>query len=388
MQADPPPPELDERQAQFMKARGFVWNAKSRSWAKGDPARAQRLEARSAARVVRWEGKQSDVSELALSCVRSATKRFEATLRDARDEALRSTQTDRKIALQIKDRIMKPYAVPAWLLMQVAFLAWLVDAGCVGLGNLSGPEQLYVPACVGLAFALLLSPLRRERWTRQPGIEDSDGALERLLVDAALGSYALPAPWEWRGAEPRWGAAVLAAEGLAGVNMAGFWHGGVQAAVVASTAPAAGEPAAAFLGILAVASVATARAAYFFDTAVDGVPAEVAAAASLAERAESYYGMTARSAEEASLSVSVVERLAEGWRERFGSAAGSRAEQLLLTSASAASCGVAWELGGRCTLAPAFALAFSAVDTYLLSPDAELTRVTLRLEDVEPCVER
>ena len=33
MQQDPPPPELDERQAQFMEARGFKWNPKSRSWA-------------------------------------------------------------------------------------------------------------------------------------------------------------------------------------------------------------------------------------------------------------------------------------------------------------------------------------------------------------------
>ena len=52
---------------------------------------------------------------------------------------------------------------------------------------------LFVPAAIGAAFAPLLSVLRRERWRRQPGVEDGEGALERLLVDAQTGSYALPA---------------------------------------------------------------------------------------------------------------------------------------------------------------------------------------------------
>ena len=52
---------------------------------------------------------------------------------------------------------------------------------------------LLVPAAIGAAFAPLLSVLRRERWRRQPGVEDGEGALERLLVDAQTGSYALPA---------------------------------------------------------------------------------------------------------------------------------------------------------------------------------------------------
>ena len=64
-------------------------------------------------------------------------------------------------------------------------------------------------------------------------VEDEQGALERLLVDAGLGSFALPAPWDWRFSEPRWRGAAFLAESLAAANLALFWHGGVQAAVAA-----------------------------------------------------------------------------------------------------------------------------------------------------------
>ena len=55
--------------------------------------------------------------------------------------------------------------------------------------------------------------------------------------------------------------------------------------------------------------------------------------------------------------------------------------QLTLSFVSAALCGVAFELSGRSILGPSLALAFAAVDTYVLRPDPELTRVTLELEN-------
>ena len=110
MAADPPPPELDERQAAFMKARGFTWNAKTRSWIQGDPQRARRLECRSSARVLRWNGDQQLIPDAALTTIREATTRFETALREAREEAIGKDETDKKIALYIKDKIGAWYA--------------------------------------------------------------------------------------------------------------------------------------------------------------------------------------------------------------------------------------------------------------------------------------
>lgn len=413
--SDPPPPELDERQADFMRRRGFEWSAKRRAWVTGDPSsaerHAERLECRSAARVLRWEGDPDALAPPVLSAVRAATRRLEQRLREARERALEEKEVDRRVALRIKDHLMKPYAPALWLLVQLSVLAALVDAGCAhgsalgaagaGTGSgavaggpgteivISGTEIAIsgTEIAIGLAFAPLLAALRRERWVRQPGVEDGDGALERVLVDAVLGSHALPAPWEWRCVERAWGRAVLVSESLAALNTALFWHGGVQAAVLAACTPAMGELGAACLGVLAIAAAAAARAVYFEDPIVDGIPAEVGEAKLLASRAETYYGMTASSAAEAAASVAALHACTDGWVAKFGRACEARTTLLLLCVASAVGGALAYELAGHSALAPAFALCFSAVDTYVLRPQPELTRVTLALRDLETRLE-
>ena len=399
--SDPPPPELDERQADFMRRRGFEWSAKRRAWVAGDPSRAERhaerLECRSAARVLRWEGDQDALAPPVLSAVRAATRRVELRLREARERALEEKEVDRRVALRIKDHLMKPYAPAVWLLVQLSVLAALVDAGCAhgsalgaaGVGTGSGAvagglgREIGTSVAIGLAFAPLLATLRRERWVRQPGVEDGDGALERVLVDAVLGSHALPAPWEWRCVERAWGLAVLASESLVAFNTALFWHGGAQATVLAACTPAMGELGAACLGVLAIAAAAAARAVYFEDPIVDGIPAEVGEAKLLASRAETYYGMTASSAAEAAASVAALHAVTDGWVAKFGLACEARTTLLFLCVAHAAGGALAYELAGHSVLAPAFASCFSAVDTYVLRPQPELTRVTLALGDLE-----
>ena len=47
---DPPAPELEERQAAIMRARGFRWEAKRRAWVRGQPR--ERLECRSGGRLL------------------------------------------------------------------------------------------------------------------------------------------------------------------------------------------------------------------------------------------------------------------------------------------------------------------------------------------------
>lgn len=375
LQADPPPPELDERQAEFMRQRGFEWNPKARSWSKGDPARAQRLEVRSAGRVLKWEGNHELMSEVQLRAVKSATKRFQSTLREARDTAITSSDTDRRIGLKVKDTLARPYAPAMWLLLQASTLAFLMDTD---VGWQLEPEGVGISMAIGAAFAPLVAILRSERWVRQPGVEDGDGALERLLVDAALGSYALPAPWEWRGSEPQWSAAIVLAEGLASVNMAFFWHGLVQAAIVQLCTDGLGDLAAAFVGVLVVAATSVLRAAYFCDPVLDGVHAEVAAAARLDANAAAYYSMTAAGEEEAA-AVAAIRAMAHSWQSKFAVQTGAGFEQLIFTFTSAALCAVAWELGGRTAITPALTLALSAVGTYALSADPEMACVTLPL---------
>ena len=399
--SDPPPPELDERQADFMRRRGIEWSAKRRAWVTGDPSRAERhaerLECRSAARVLRWEGDPDALAPPVLSAVRAATRRLELRLREARERALEEKEVDRRVALRIKDHLMKPYAPAVWLLVQLSVLAALVDAGCAhgsalgaaGAGTGSGAvaggsgTEIAISVAIGFAFAPLLAALRRERWVRQPGVEDGDGALERVLVDAVLGSHALPAPWEWRCVERAWVLAVLASESLVAFNTALFWHGGAQATVLAACTPAMGELGAACLGVLAIAAAAAARAVYFEDPIVDGIPAEVGEAKLLASRAETYYGMTASSAAEAAASVAALQAVTDGWVAKFGLACEARTTLLFLCVASAAGGALAYELAGHSVLAPAFASCFSAVDTYVLRPQPELTRVTLALGDLE-----
>jgi hypothetical protein len=77
----------------------------------------------------------------------------------------------------------------------------------------------------------------------------------------------------------------------------------------------------------------------------------------------------------------------DGWVAKFGRACEARTTLLLLCVASAVGGALAYELAGHSALAPAFALCFSAVDTYVLRPQPELTRVTLALSDLETRLE-
>ena len=132
-QQESPPPELDEQQAAFMKARGFVWNAKTRAWAKGDPERLKKLEVRSSSRYLRWEGDQAQLPEETITAIREATRRFEKELRDAREEALQESEEDRRIALFVKNTFGDGIAVPLWVVWQL-----ILGAACLTASDSGG----------------------------------------------------------------------------------------------------------------------------------------------------------------------------------------------------------------------------------------------------------
>ena len=316
--------------------------------------------------------------------VRKAVERCEAALQEARDEAIQTSDSDRKITLKIKDRISSTWAPYVWVLVQSISSACLLRA--VSPGHIADASQVGISLAIGASFAPILSALRRARWARQPGMEDGEGALERLLVDAALGSYALPAPWEWRASEARWGASAALAESIASVNVVLFWHAGVQASVARVGTEAIGPLEGTAMGMFAVVAAAAARCTYFYDRALDGAPAELAAARRLAQRAEGYYAMTSTSDEARRAAVHATEALAEAWARKFavgdGLVGDDLVEQLALASASAGVCALAWELSGQSAIAPIVALALCAADVYLLRPDPELTAVTVLLDDL------
>ena len=338
-----------------------------------------------------WDGDESGAASEKISAIRRATDRFENALREAREQALGERQVDRRLALQVKDRIAKPYAPFAWCAIQLVVGASLVSFTGYGdamAATADASPPLIVPIAIGVAFAPLLSALRRERWRRQPGVEDGEGGLERLLVDAQLGSYALPAPWEWRASEPmRWGLLACAAESLAALNVGLCWHAGVQQGVETTAAPLVGDGAAALLAALTVASCGAGRAAYFFDEVRDGLPAELEAARRLNATAPSYYyGMTSASADEAALSTRAIGALTAAWTTKFAAVAEDDSEarfsQYALSFAHAGMCALLWELAGRSLLAPTLALALAAADVYVLRPDTEQSRARIKLDAV------
>ena len=163
-----------------------------------------------------------------------------------------------------------------------------------------------------------------------------------------------------------------------------YREGGPEQLAVA--AAVLGDAIGAFLGILAVAAASVARTIYFFDEARDGLPAEMETATRLAATAESYYGMTATTPEEAATSIAATRALASAWTSKFDPVSedddDARFSQILLGFVQASACGIAWELSGRSIVAPAVALALTAMDVYVLRSDTELSRATLALSSL------
>ena len=457
-----------------MRSMGYAWDAKKRTWTRGNPSRTGRLECRSGGRVLRWVDGGADLDGGEEPILRQALVRFEAALRDAREEALGSEEAiNRRVNFQLKGEIEKPRAPFVWLALQIAIACAIGSAlpaqqQAQLLGGAGGNP--FVASAIGASFGPLVASLRRERLRRLPGVEDADGALERLLVDAALGSYALPAPKEWRAEERwKWGVAAVAAESIAAANAVAALHAGVQASVAdALSAPvvsdaflsegAAAEPTlvGVFIGVLSVALPIGARAwcaacisppphpacmpsvsigvlsvalrialgrsancrarlvartaprtaskprlhashhhptlhachhhptlhactssRWLAQPPLDGIGAELAASARLADSAEAYYaGMAAPNPTAARVSVRVTRALAAAWASKFGIA--SHEPQLYqggLAFVSVAACALAYELSGRSVLAPWAALVVAAADLYVLRPDAEQSRV-------------
>ena len=128
------------------------------------------------------------------------------------------------------------------------------------------------------------------------------------------------------------------------------------------------------------------------DPLLDGLPAELAAAARLRRNAESLFWMKAApgaSAQEAATSAEALRALATGWEERFGAGGASverrAADAALAAAATVALAGLAFRLsGGESVLAPIVANAVATCDAYTWGADPDAGRANVRLP-VEAC---
>ena len=251
-------------------------------------------------------------------------------------------------------------------------------------------RRLAQAAALGLLAATVLCVLQRAQTDAQPGVEHLDGTLERLLVDAALGNHALPAPWSWRAESATWRAGAAAAELLGGATVAVYVHAGLQAGVASSLSGplGAGAAAAPWLAVAVAALVPLAGAAGTSLPPLDGIPAELDAARLAARNAPEAYFLQTTGAEmmdareraaAAAASAAALRVLAAGWQERFGHASEATLRQPLCAGAAGLLSAVIWQLADGAMAAPLVAHACVVADSYLWGCDGGRATVELEL---------
>lgn len=425
--AGPPPRQQpDERQAKLMQEMGFKWDGKR--WGRGgDPSSRERARAscRSGnrfARLVDAAGEPAAGHAAAIAGI----QRFETLLQAAREGALQSSEAARARSTRIKDLVVHPLAPAAYIAAQLAVICILFTALHGGFGALGAPAvpgddsalaialgsglqgiqtelERATPGAIGigLAFGALAALCRSVARAAMPGVEEPDGALERLLADGLEGAHALPTPTHIRFESTEWRARALAFELLAGVAVSLALQAGAQAACLEGVAnalawrlvdAASGSdfgqqaaligPAAAALLVSLPAGV---RAALHAAPPHDGIPAECTAATRAKRGAESYFSMCPPLEGEPGDAAATLSALADGWLAKFDKAPGAPPPQVVQAAGAlgASLCyALAWQLASGALLAPVLARAVAAASTYVPvagSVDPEAARVTVRL---------
>ena len=248
---------------------------------------------------------------------RAAAEVFMERLRTARKASFRDTDTSTKLSKFLKYCLSQPATLPVFA------------AACVGLGvaagtgaELGGVDATTL-AC-GLAAGVPVAAARVAAHKASAGSEPPDGrALERSIVDAATGSYAIPAPHDWRATEGPWKAGTIGLAAIADVPRVALLHGRIQPAFV----PLEGDQ---WLGIAGAAAVATVLAllpaaiGYVDDQLSDlprdgriddGKEVERETAARFSSGARAFFAAKDDSAAE--VKAAYVSRLADAWTTAF-----------------------------------------------------------------------
>lgn len=175
---------------------------------------------------------------------RAAAEVFMDRLRTARKASFCDTDTSTMLSKFLKYCLSQPATLPVF------------TVACVGLGAAAGTGadlggiDATTLAC-GLAAAAPVAAARVAAHRTSAGSEPPDGrALERSIVDAATGSYAIPAPHDWRATEGPWKLGTIGLAAIADVPRVALLHGRIQPSFV----PLEGD---AWLGVAGAAAVAT-----------------------------------------------------------------------------------------------------------------------------------
>jgi hypothetical protein len=249
---------------------------------------------------------------------RAAAEVFMERLRTARKASFRDTDTSTKLSKFLKYCLSQPATLPVF------------GAACIALGAAAGTgaELGGIDATTltcGLAAGVPVAAARVAAHKASAGSEPPDGrALERSIVDAATGSYAIPAPHEWRATEGPWKGGTMALAAIADVPRVALLHGRIQPSFV----PLEGDQ---LLGIAGAAAVATALALLpaaigYVDDALsdlprdgridDGKQVERETAARFSSGARAFFAAN-DDAEASEVKATYVARLADAWTTAF-----------------------------------------------------------------------
>jgi len=303
--------DVTPEQAEKMKAMGFRWDEERRTWTRRPPdIKKPPKPLRSGMRLLKLGDASPDE--------RAAAEVFMERLRTARKASFRDTDTSTKLSKFLKYCLSQPATLP------------IFGAACIALGAAAGTgaELGGVDATTltcGLAAGVPVAAARVAAHKASAGSEPPDGrALERSIVDAATGSYAIPAPHDWRATEGPWKAGTIGLAAIADVPRVALLHGRIQPSFV----PLEGDQ---WLGIAGAAAVATviallpAAIGYVDDQLSDlprdgriddGKEVERETAARFSSGARAFFAAT-DDAEVSDVKAAYVSRLADAWTTAF-----------------------------------------------------------------------
>lgn len=376
----------------MMESMGYVWNGKS--WGRGNP-KANKAFARSGNRFVRFVD-AAETSEPATSpAAVAAAKRLGEVLQTAREEALPYTDTE-----QARDRDWKSLlaAAPAvWVAGQALAFLTLCSLGGLDLSyelDRCSPLSIGVGVLAGFAVAECRARSRR----LQPGVEESDGAIERIVADSTDGNFALPAPAHVRASSDTWIALALAAELIAALNVTLALNAVAQLYLIRATSGAlvwrlvdltSGTPLNEYIALLGAGGAAVAvslpsflRAAQRAADPLDGAIAECEAAERAKRGAGAYFNMRPPKDADANQAAGALVALADGWVEKFGGVGEEPWwKEPMFAFGGSLACAAAWQISGGTVVVPFVARAVGVVDTYVVRPDSEASRVSVPLPE-------
>jgi hypothetical protein len=391
----------------MMKNMGYVWDGER--WGRGNQEAYRQREAscRSGNRFIRFidEDGTPATSDAALV----ATKRFGEVLQEAREKALPKT-SDQQLAFarDWKNFLSRPvYAPLAWISFQACTFVALSYVGGV---DWSIELERCTPGSIGIGLLLggIAAECRSRARTGQPGVEEPDGALERLVADGMDGNFALPAPAHIRSNSiqnvktrnqiKKWPALALSGELLAAINVSMclntilqpyFLRMSSDAIVwklvdVTSSTPWLGQSVAlvgAGGAALVVSLPAWARAVRHSRAPLDGIPAECEAAKRTNKGAIVYFNMCPPTQANALEAANALQVLASGWDTKFGDMMRSSPpwQEPLFAFLGSFACACAWQISGGAIVAPFLARSVSSIDTYFIRPDEDSNLVSVLL---------